>query len=214
VELAWQSYTKIDDAVGYSYQEDGHFFWVIYFPTANKTWAYDASTNMWHERGFWNVGTASYDAHHSWNHMFFAGKHLVGDWNSGKLYWMHKEAQTDDGALIRRLRRTPCLSAEQKWVYISEIQLYLESGVTPQPILLDGGGNPREPQINLRWSKDAGHTWGNEITRGIGFPGQYRKRVRWLRIPRGRNMVLEINMSDPVSWRIVDCYAEVQPGSN
>lgn len=54
VEWHIQQYTNIQDAIGYTYQQDGHYFYVLIFPTANTTWVYDASTESWHERAGWN----------------------------------------------------------------------------------------------------------------------------------------------------------------
>lgn len=50
------SYSTISDAIAYSYLQDGHLFYVLTFPTANITWAYDvtastmAQQHMWHQR--------------------------------------------------------------------------------------------------------------------------------------------------------------------
>lgn len=52
IEYAIQTYSTISDAIAYTYQQDGHFFYVLTFPTANVTWVYDAATNMWHQRGY------------------------------------------------------------------------------------------------------------------------------------------------------------------
>ena len=51
IEYAIQSYDVISDAVAYTYQQDGHAFYVLTFPTANATWVYDSATKMWHQRG-------------------------------------------------------------------------------------------------------------------------------------------------------------------
>ena len=48
IELAWQGYATIADMVSYAYQDQGHSFWVLYFPTANATWVYDVASGMWH----------------------------------------------------------------------------------------------------------------------------------------------------------------------
>jgi hypothetical protein len=50
VEYAIQSYGNITDAIGYTYQQDGHPFYVLIFPSAQATWVYDVSTQLWHER--------------------------------------------------------------------------------------------------------------------------------------------------------------------
>ncbi|MCP5011385.1 MAG: hypothetical protein GY942_15500, partial [Aestuariibacter sp.] len=49
VEVAWQKYTTIADAEGFSYTLDGHIYCVWTFPTANKTWEYDVTAQQWHE---------------------------------------------------------------------------------------------------------------------------------------------------------------------
>src|ERR1700685_3758095 len=79
-EFAWQSYSKVSDAISYSYQDQGHTFWHLFFPSANKSWRYDAATGLWHEVAYLNGGTSI--AHLSQCYCFAFGKHLVGDWNS------------------------------------------------------------------------------------------------------------------------------------
>ena len=51
IEYAIQSYETISDAIAYTYQQDGHLFYVLTFPTADVTWVYDSATKMWHQRG-------------------------------------------------------------------------------------------------------------------------------------------------------------------
>jgi hypothetical protein len=49
VEWQIQQYSTLSDAVGYTYQQDGHSFYVLNFPNANTTWVYDVATGAWHE---------------------------------------------------------------------------------------------------------------------------------------------------------------------
>ena len=42
--------SDISDARAFTYQKDGHHFYVLTFPTGNKTFVFDASTSLWHER--------------------------------------------------------------------------------------------------------------------------------------------------------------------
>src|ERR1700742_3857138 len=88
----------------------------------------------------------------------------------------------------------------------------MEVGLGPQPPLLDGRGFPREPQVNLRWSDDGGHTWSNYQARGVGFAGDYKKRVLWRRLGRSRDRVYELSITDPISARIIDAYLLADPG--
>lgn len=154
IEFALQGYltrygpTGLSDAVGYSYQDQGHGFYVLYFPTANATWVYDVSTGMWHQRGYWNAATAKFTAHRSQNHTFNFGKHLVGDWASGKVYNMNIALLDDAGNPIRRVRRAPHVAKEQKWAFHSQLQVFLESGLGPQPPLTSPAG-PSGTHIQL-----------------------------------------------------------------
>ena len=50
IEFAIQGYGDVSDAVAYTYQQEGHAFYVIAFPTVGKTWVYDVATTAWHER--------------------------------------------------------------------------------------------------------------------------------------------------------------------
>lgn len=205
VENAWQNFATATDARAYAYQDRGHSFWVIYFPTANQTWVYDAATGSWHNRGFLN-SKGTIDAHHSQNHAFIFGKHLVGDWSSGHVYDMNISYPNDLDFAIKRIRRAPHISTENQWMFHQSLEVSLESGLGPEPPLLGGDGLPRGPQVMLRWSDDGGHKWSNEHDASAGQAGEYRKRVIWRRLGRSRDRVYEISTTDAIPWRIVDAY--------
>jgi len=50
IEYQIQQMSDISDARAFVYQKDGHHFYVLTFPTGNKTFVFDASTSVWHER--------------------------------------------------------------------------------------------------------------------------------------------------------------------
>lgn len=214
VETAWQKYAKISDAIAFAYQENGHSFWVITFPSAQVTWAYDVASGKWHKRGFWNAQLGVFQAALPICHTFNFGKHLVGDRSSGKTYVMSSPVQasggwnfvTDNGATIRRVRTAPHLNSEHQWMRYSALEIYLETGDGPEPPLRDGNGQPRGPQLMLECSRDGGRTFGNIRTEDCGQAGQYKKRAVFRRLGRARDMVFKVSMSDPVPWRIVDAF--------
>jgi len=49
IEYQVSTYTTKDDAVGYTYALEGRTFYVINFPTHNKTWVLDTRSGQWHE---------------------------------------------------------------------------------------------------------------------------------------------------------------------
>lgn len=133
VEFAWQKYPKVSDAVSYAYQDSGHTFWVIYFPSANNalgaTWVYDTATGLWHERDFLNEITGQSLAHPSWNHAFAFGQHIVGDWNTPNLYWMSLNFLDNDGVPIIRLRTAPHIFTEEERIEHTRFELDMDLGV-------------------------------------------------------------------------------------
>lgn len=211
VELAWQQYATASDAVGWTYQEYGHSFWVIYFPTANKTWAYDVATGLWHERGYWMSAAGFYVADRAMCHTFNFGKHLVGDWGSGNIYILSSDYTTDDGNPIRGLRRTPTVAKENKWVYFKQIEFVMETGLpTEVPIYEADGVTLRPAKIQLRWSDNGGKTWSNWYDLSVGLVGEYDLRVIKRMLGRGRKRLWEVAWSDPYPYRFNDAFIEAE----
>lgn len=210
VEFAWQQYQTVSDARAFTCQLQGHNFWVIYFPTANATWVYDVATGFWTRWAFFNQTAGTYEAFHGQSHVFGFGKHLIGDWASGNVYELSNAFLTDNGSPIRWLRRSPILSNSNKWGYFKEIELDAEVGLGPSPPLTDGLGNARPPQAMLRWSNDAGKTWSATYQISAGFAGEYNVRIRKPMLGRARKRVFEWSGTDPIAWRIADCYLEME----
>ena len=72
----------------------------------------------------------------------------------------------------------------------------------------------RGPTMDMRFSDDGGHTWSNYQTRDCGQAGQYKTRVRWLRLGRSRDRIYEIRAADPIGYRIIDAYLRFAPGED
>lgn len=206
VETDLTSFGSIAGMVTYSYESRGHLFWVLYLPGSQWSWVFDVKEQLWHKRASWNG--AVWGPHWSWNHIFCDGKHLVGDWNSGNIYWMDDQFLDDNGTAIGAYRRSPIVTEEMEWIYHAQLVLDFDTGLAPQPPLLDGAGNPRQPQVMLRWSDDRGKTWSNVYTIDLGFAGQYKTRVIKRRLGRSRYRIYEISMTDKVKRVLVDGYVK------
>jgi hypothetical protein len=144
------------------------------------------------------------------------GKHLVGDWNSGNIYEMKPVVDNHDGSysfvkydggVIRRYRRFPTYQDELQWLTHSVLEFDMATGLGPQPPLTDGNGNDRQPQCMVRWTDDSVFgVWSNVHTIDCGFAGQYKTRVRILRLGRARRRVYEWSQTDPIPTYIRDAY--------
>jgi hypothetical protein len=198
----YQRTAMITDAEALSFQMLGHTFYVLRFPSANATWLYDLTTDMWTEAGTWNSARGDYDVWSPRFHLYaFGGKHIVGGNGTGQLSLMDPTYTSEaDGSVIRRLRRGPVLVNELKRISINRFEVALEAGLGAT------SGQGSDPQVMARFSADGGKTWGVWRSAGSGQIGKYNRRVVFNRLGSPRLFVPEIVMTDPVPWRIVDCY--------
>lgn len=208
IEDAIQHYPTIADAIGFSYHQSGHSFYVLTFPSANKTWVFDASTSLWHERSSLNNGESV-----AWRAnciMHFNGELIVGDNQNGNLYALdlrtYKEGSTEQ-RWVRAWRALPPRENRLNRILHHSLQVDIETGVG----LNIGQGS--DPVISLRWSDDGGHTWSNYHQQRMGKIGEYKYRVIWRRLGHSRDRVYEVSGSDPVPVSIIGAELAASPAS-
>jgi hypothetical protein len=207
MEFQISRYSRIDDASAWVYEDQGHSFYVLNFPTASATWVYDAITQKWHQRGTWIATNNNFDEWHPNCHTLAFGTHLVGDRRRPVIYTMDIELTSDvDERPIRRVRRGPSLQNELQYLFVGKFELEMEVG--------NGTLATTAPQILLRTSADGGQTFGKYRLAGSGPIGASSTRVYWERNGVARNFVPEITVSDPVAWRIVNAFVDVEPQAN
>lgn len=194
VEFAIQSDSTID-AVAYSYQQEGHKFYVLTFPTADATWVYDTITGAWHERAGLTNGV--FTRHRSNCQMNFNNQTIVGDYENGNIYAFDLDVYADDDQpqkWLRSWRALPTGTNNLRRTAHHTLQLDCQSGVG----INNGQGS--DPQAMLRWSDDGGHTWSREHWTSLGAIGVYGKRVFWRRLgmtQKIRDRVYEVSGTDP-----------------
>jgi len=207
LEYALGQMPRIDDAVAYTYQQEGHSFYVLNFPTAQKTWAYDAAVNLWHERAWRDPVTGALKQDRAICQMAFAGETIVGDWETGKLYVLDLDYFTDNGDPIARVRSCPHISSpDYKQQFFASLQVDMQAGVG----LTTGQGS--DPKAMLQWSTDGGYSWSNELWASIGKIGERRSRVKWRRLGRSRDRVFRVTITDPVRVAIIGASVQLSEG--
>jgi hypothetical protein len=230
IEWQIQQYGNLSDAIGYTYQQDGHSFYVLTFPSGNATWVYDASTQAWHERAGFSQG--QFSRHWSNCQMAYNNEIVVGDYQNGKIYAFDLDVYSDGGQIQRWLRSWRALPTGQnnlKRTAHHSLQLDAESGhyLAPtaeavnlitedgewlitesyEPLVAETGVLVNlAPQFMLRWSDDGGHTWSNEHWAGGGAVGAYNTRIFWRRLGmtlKLRDRVYELSGTDPIKIAIM-----------
>ncbi|UOF78616.1 phage stabilization protein [Bacteriophage sp.] len=208
LEYAIGQMSVISDAMAYTYQQEGHAFYVLTFPTANQTWVLDASTNQWHQRAWRNPTDNSLNRHRSNCHMAFIGENIVGDWQTGNLYKLDLDVFTDNGDPIARVRACPHVSdPDYRWQVFDALQVDMQTGVG----LTTGQGS--DPKAMLQWSTDGGYSWSSELWAPIGKIGERRTRVMWRRLGRSRDRVFKVTITDPVRVAIVGASVRFRTGA-
>jgi len=130
IEYAIQSYGDVSDAIAYTYQQEGHAFYVLTFPRANATWVYDVSTRAWHERAAFNNGV--FLRHRSNCQMNFNSQTVVGDYENGNIYALDLDVYSDNGQSQKWLRSwRPLLPGQNNLDRTAQhtLQLDAEAGV-------------------------------------------------------------------------------------
>jgi len=204
IEHQISKYSRKDDAIGMSANIEGNAFYILTFPTAGATWAYNLATGTWNElmsfpRPYnkrWRGNCCAY----------FDGKNIVGDFENGKLYELDFEVFEDNDEPIRRTRTSKAIREDGKNVFHHQLEIFFEAGTG----LITGQGS--DPQAMLSYSDDGGHTWSSEIWRSAGKIGEYKRRAVWNRLGSSRQRNYRLEVTDPVKWVITGANLEAELG--
>jgi len=206
VEHAISGYPVVSDAVGFAYEEEGHLFYILVFPTADTTWCLDITTLKaagpglaWHQRASWDSAAGVYHRFRGNCFMNFADLRLVGDYSSGQVHQMSRAIYTDADRVLRCARRTPHVWNIDKRtrLFFSQVQVEFTPGVGLQ------FGQGTNPQAMMRWSDDGGFTWSSEHWMSIGLVGITKNRAIWRLLGTARDRVWELCFSDPTARDVI-----------
>jgi hypothetical protein len=215
INEAFERYAVVSDAYSYVYREGENMFYVITFPTAKATWAYDVKMDMWHKRSI-NGGTDLPLACILWQ-----GIQVVGD-ASGNLYQMSQNYSyysTYNGGVVQDYPMTRVRTSQHlftgKSIFINELWVNMQagSGFITDSLLAYQPAAGATPQATLAVSKDFGNTWINVGIRSMGAVGQYLQRLVWRTLGRFRqNVTFRLTITDPVGVYILGAEADVKQG--
>ena len=201
IDTEIESYNVVEDAFGFIYTQEGHKFYCLTFPTEKRSWCYDLTTGLWHERQSLNF--------QRWianSFSFFAGKNLIGNPESGKIYELDLNTYTEEDSYIERLAASASQFALQSRTTIDRFVLEMDEGTG----ITQGQGE--DPQAMLQWSIDGGQTFSYELWQPIGKIGEYRNKIFWYRLGQGREFIFRIKITDPIKIVILGAYINATVG--
>lgn len=199
IERRIQAATNKENMRAYTYQEDGHVFYVITGGGLETSLVFDLTTEQWHERAYLN-SEGNLEQHLASCSMFIFDKQLVGDRRNGKVYQMSMDFYDDNGDEIARDRIYTHIFDEGKRRRYSSLEIGFETGVGLQT------GQGSNPLCAMRLSKDGARTWTSWFTSSIGAVGKYTTKVMFRRLGIQEQTTFHIRITDPVKVAIVGSY--------
>jgi hypothetical protein len=199
LEARWRSYATTADAFSFSYQMDGHNFYGITFLAGGETFVYDFMTQLWHERSSYELG--------AWRVrevVRYINRMIATDRLTGNLYELSSDVHDENGDPIAWSRRSPHYWAERKRLVVHQLEVEFEPGVVDS--------DSESPVVQLRVSRDGGHTWSNWSVATLGFTGERFTRAIWRRLGQMRDIVFEIQGATNVKVAILGAGVEITGG--
>jgi hypothetical protein len=180
IEAILGSFAMCDDAIGGCFQLLGHSYYIITFPTENRSFGVETQSKQWHELAW--TGPNGLERHRSqgWCHAY--DMVLTCDRVNGTLYQLDPFTFTDDGGPITRLRTIPHILNEGKRMRIDRVIADTQGGTlggtmpgpyskTIQQIIIDQG---LTANLNLLLEAGSRASW----------PGQQGEQ-RWFDVSGG-----------------------------
>jgi hypothetical protein len=103
IETYLSSLATVSDSIAWTYQDEGHTFFVLYLPSAEFTLVYDVSSQTWVRWSVWDPDVARHFPYLGRCHVYAFDKHLVGDRQSGTIYEQVLEPGNDSFILAAGL---------------------------------------------------------------------------------------------------------------
>lgn len=205
VEYSLGRLARIDDAIGFTYQQEGHTFYVLTLPTGNVTWVYDLGTQLWHKRAWRSPLTGNLNRHRANCVMAFAGQILVGDFELPRVYRWSLDVFDDAGDPLPAIRQAPHVAREDgRWLIYDRFWLDMETGVG----LVSGQGS--DPMVLLEWSDDGGATFTGQRLLPAGKLGERKRRAIARRLGKSRDRVFRVTITDPIPRYLVNADVETR----
>ncbi len=179
VETLLATASTLRDGFAYTYQQEGHQFYVLTLPSGNLTLVYDRTASalagepIWHQ--WLSFSGGAFGRHWGNAFAFFNQTSVLSDFRNGNLYRINLNAMTDNGAPRKWLRSWRALAQPtMQPTRFSSLQIDMQTGVD-----VPDGSNP---QVMLEWSDDGGFNWSSQRFMAAGRTGETSRRVKFNRL--------------------------------
>ena len=193
-----QRYSSVADAIGYTVSIDGYPLYILNFPSARETLAYNYQTQQWHKWGYWDASRAIYERYRGQTYCFARAfnQHLVGDYANGIIYKAERGVFTDNGNPLRTMLRTGHITHGADFTKRSNIvRLLTKRGA--------GNSSVADPQMTMRRRINNKAQWTNERWKSLGKVGEHQNFVEWRRNGIYKSIQYEFTHSDDSDFMLM-----------
>lgn len=183
MENEFASYPTIADAVGFCFTMNGHTFYQLNFPTANKTWRWDERTpGLWHEAVYID-SNGNENRHRAQCAAWAYGYNVCADWETGELYAFDLNNVTDNGMPMVFRRGYPHMMKDGRRVIYPGFTLDIEAATSPDTVSIAGPSPLFDDQYPPLQPIDAGRAadalLAGPAPAGLTAGGQPLVNLRW-----------------------------------
>jgi len=198
-----QKYIGVSDAIGNTFTLEGQNFYMITFPSGNKTFVMNESlgANGWFELSC-GVNSPLESSRYQGQTIINAyGKNIVADADNGNVYVLDFDTYTNNSDPLQRVRVTQSVNgdlvgAKGKRIQMSCLKIIMESGVG---LIAGQGDNPR---IMIEYSDDGGNSWNGGSWPRVGRLGEFTLQVEWFNLGSFYERIFRVSTTDPVNYSI------------
>jgi hypothetical protein len=195
-------YSITDDAYGMCFTLDNQNFYLLSFPTGNKTWLFNEESGLWTNLAFGTDGSQ----HLISDYQSIYNKNLVSDRLTGNIYELDFDTYTDNGDTIQHRRDTIAVNGRTfgragAKVFMDRIGIEIETGTS----LVTA-----ESQIIMQYSDDNGRSWSSERFQNIGAQGEYSHKLDWYGMGDFYTRMFRFTMSDNIKWVLISADADLE----
>jgi hypothetical protein len=196
VENLLRDTRTISDAIADYMTVGGETFYVLSLPSYSSdglTLVYDITKNEWQgEWNYWDSVASSYERFRGQCYVFATSwnRHLLGDKDNGKIYYMRTDKHQDNGDIMRSAWLTGHVDHDSSLKKRSaKLRLRVQRGE---------GAEGSTPKLMLRWRDNGNEVWKNIHYLDLGELGEYEMYLTLRRLGIYRSRQYELFVTDDV----------------
>jgi len=193
IDKLFQNISAVN-AIGFSFRENGQWFYGITVEDAGFTVCCNLQTLEWHKR--------TSEGYTYWRPRFVQNAFLEENTKNticaigNKVYFINQDNTTDDGDDIERVFTTTVIQGDGKRVIHHAIQPVITTGTAGVDIT---------PIIEMSYSDDGGFTYSTKRSLSLGTNTQYGRKIEFRNLGISRKRIYKFEVSNDVSISIASC---------